>query len=156
MDKDKIFKSLIQDAVKNVTSGIGGPFSALITKGDKIIACTTNTVTSMNDPTAHAEVNCIRLAAKKLKTYDLSGCEIYSSCEPCPMCLAAIYWARISKIEYCAEAEDAASVGFDDKEIREEVWKTRPFRKIPEGLFYAPDSMKPFEAWKRKKNKRKY
>ncbi len=156
MDKDKLFKTLIDLAVQNVADGLGGPFSAAIYKDGQLVSMKANAVTSTCDPTAHAEIRAIRDACEKLKTYDLSGCEIYSSCEPCPMCLAAIYWARIGKIEYCAEAEDAASVGFDDKEIREQVWATRPFRKVPESLFYSPDSMKPFQVWKKKKNKREY
>src|SRR6202049_5075273 len=111
----------IQLSIENVVSGRGGPFGAVVVKDDEIIAEGTNQVTSRNDPTAHAEVLAIRDAGKKLGVFDLEGCEIYTSCEPCPMCLGAIYWARLSRVYFASTAEDAAKAGFDDSFIYSEL-----------------------------------
>eukprot|EP01037_Dinobryon_pediforme_P008334 gene8334-8420_t len=105
----------------NLTEGNGGPFGAIIVKDNKVIAGSANQVIAENDPTAHAEISAIRLACKELNTFDLSGCEIYTSCEPCPMCLAAIYWARISIVYYANTKHDAAKLGFDDLSIYKEL-----------------------------------
>src|SRR5690554_1230689 len=114
MQIDKEYMKLAAElAEKNVRKG-GGPFGAVIVKNDEIIATATNRVTEKHDPTAHAEVEAIRLASKKLGTYDLSGCSIYASCEPCPMCLGAIYWARLDNLFYGNTRQDAATIGFDD------------------------------------------
>src|SRR5574344_2649756 len=131
MNKDFLLCA-IQMATDNVANGNGGPFGAVVAKEGKIIARATNTVTTSNDPTAHAEVNAIREACRVLGTFDLSGCEIYSSCEPCPMCLSAIYWARIDKIYYSANCIDAAQAGFDDSFIYKEMTLNIDKRKIVE------------------------
>jgi tRNA(Arg) A34 adenosine deaminase TadA len=114
-DHRKFMQLAIQLSEQNVDQGKGGPFGAVVVKDGKVIAKSANKVTSSNDPTAHAEVSAIRAACKKLKTFDLSGCVIYTSCEPCPMCLGAIYWARLDKIYYANTKVDAAAIGFDDQ-----------------------------------------
>src|SRR5574344_2535218 len=131
MNKDFLLCA-IQMATDNVANGNGGPFGAVVAKEGKIIARATNTVTTSNDPTAHAEVNAIREACRVLGTFDLSGCEIYSSCEPCPMCLSAIYWARIDRVYYSADKKQASKAGFDDGFIYEELSKPIIERKIKE------------------------
>ncbi len=113
-------RKAIELSVENVKNG-GGPFGAVIVKGDEIVATGVNRVTAHNDPTAHAEVSAIREACRRLGTFDLSGCEIYTSCEPCPMCLGAIYWAHLDKIYYGNNKDDAADIGFDDSFIYEEL-----------------------------------
>ena len=120
MRKEDIMREAISLADDNVRNG-GGPFGAVIVKDGKVVATGVNRVTANNDPTAHAEVSAIRNACKKLKTFDLSGCEIYSSCEPCPMCLGAIYWSRIKKIYYGNSKADAKDIGFDDSFIYDEL-----------------------------------
>ena len=120
MRKEDIMREAISLADNNVRNG-GGPFGAVIVKDGKVVATGVNRVTANNDPTAHAEVSAIRNACKKLKTFDLSGCEIYSSCEPCPMCLGAIYWSRIKKIYYGNSKADAKDIGFDDSFIYDEL-----------------------------------
>jgi tRNA(Arg) A34 adenosine deaminase TadA len=119
MRKD-FMQRAIQLSIENIEKG-GGPFGAIIVRDGEIIAESANSVTNDNDPTAHAEVNAIREACKKLSTYDLSGCQIFSSCEPCPMCLGAIYWARLDKLHFAASKNDAADSGFDDAFIYEEL-----------------------------------
>lgn len=121
----------IRLAKENVKNGTGGPFGAVIVKDGEIIASCVNTVIPDNDPTAHAEVNAIREACRKLKTYQLEGCEIYASCEPCPMCLGAIYWARPSKVYYASTKEEAAGAGFDDSFIYKEITYSGNERSIP-------------------------
>ncbi|GHV45154.1 hypothetical protein FACS1894180_7380 [Bacteroidia bacterium] len=129
--QQNFMREAIQAADKNIDDLTGGPFGAVIVKDGKIIAVATNHVTTDNDPTAHAEVNVIRKACKALGTFDLSGCEIYASCEPCPMCLASIYWARIDKIYYAASRSEAAEAGFDDSLIYDEIPKKPEERIIP-------------------------
>ena len=114
-NKDKFMLEAIKKAEENIITGKGGPFGAVVVRDGKIIASVGNRVTSTNDPTAHAEVVAIREACKVLDTFDLSGCEIYASCEPCPMCLGAIMWSRIDKLYYAADRNDAARAGFDDE-----------------------------------------
>ena len=120
MTKEELMRRAIVLSVNSVKTG-GGPFGAVIAKDGEIIAEASNSVTLDNDPTAHAEVNCIRKATKKLATFDLAGCEIYTSCEPCPMCLGAIYWAHLDRIYYGNDRKDAAKIGFDDNFIYEEI-----------------------------------
>src|SRR5690349_2654824 len=127
----KFMEIAIRLSEKNVLEGIGGPFGAVVVRAGKVIAKSANKVTSSNDPTAHAEVSAIRLACKKLKTFDLSGCTIYTSCEPCPMCLSAIYWARIDTIYYANTKIDAADIGFSDKFIYDEIHKSMADRVLP-------------------------
>ncbi len=134
-------------ARENIRKG-GGPFAAIIVKDGKEIARTGNTVTLSNDPTAHAEVNAIREACRKLGTFNLAGCEIYSSCEPCPMCLSAIYWAGISKIYMSASRFDAADAGFDDQFLYDEMVKPYEERRIPVKVLVPDEGKAPFADWK--------
>lgn len=120
MDKKDFMRKAIALSIENVKNG-GGPFGAVIVKDNEIIATGVNRVTANHDPTAHAEVSAIRAACEKLNTFDLSGCEIYTSCEPCPMCLGAIYWAHLDKIYYGNNKHDAADIGFDDSFIYDEL-----------------------------------
>lgn len=145
----------IELANQNVTAG-GGPFGAIIVRKGEIIAEGVNRVTETNDPTAHAEVQAIRKACEKLNNFDLSGCEIYSSCEPCPMCFSAIYWAHISKVFYAATHNDAEDAGFDDAHIYREV-RLKPLeRSIPFIKIDHPQKQIPFENWIKNENKEKY
>lgn len=146
----------IELAKNNVKSGNGGPFGAVIVKDNKIIAQGVNTVTSTNDPTAHAEVNAIRNACKILNTFNLQGCQIYTSCEPCPMCLSAIYWARIEKIYYAADAMDAANSGFGDSFIYKEISLDKELRSIKSEQFLHEMGKEPFEIWNNKADKIEY
>ena len=120
MNRDELMLRAVSLAERNAASVTGGPFGAVIVKDGKVVAEASNTVTVDNDPTAHAEVNAIRKACAALGTFDLSGCELYTSCEPCPMCLAACYWAHIDRVYYAADREDAAAAGFDDSDIYRE------------------------------------
>ncbi len=143
-------------ALENVQSGRGGPFGAIVVKGGKILAEGTNRVTLANDPTAHAEIVAIREACKKLGNFQLTHCEIYSSCEPCPMCLGAIYWARLERV-YCAStAGDAAKAGFDDSLIYQEMVKPHGQRKIPMVQIMREEALAAFRAWEIKPDKISY
>jgi guanine deaminase len=135
-------------AVENVTSGRGGPFGAVVVKDGKVIATGVNLVTAMNDPTAHAEVTAIRNACAVLAAFQLEGCEVYTSCEPCPMCLAAIYWARCGAIYYGNTAADAAKVGFDDAFLYNEMKKPLGERKIPIVRMLPDEAWASFAAWR--------
>lgn len=146
----------IELAKNNAKSGNGGPFGAVIVKDNKIIAQGVNTVTSTNDSTAHAEVNAIRNACKILNTFNLQGCQIYTSCEPCPMCLSAIYWARIEKIYYAADAMDAANSGFGDSFIYKEISLDKELRSIKSEQFLHEMGKEPFEIWNNKADKIEY
>lgn len=148
-------RKAIQLSIKNVEMG-GGPFGAVIVKDGKIIATGANSVTRNNDPTAHAEVTAIRKAAKKLGTFDLSGCEIYTSCEPCPMCLSAIYWAHIDKIYYANTKTDAKNIGFDDSFIYDEIALKTEDRKIKTYQIMREEAIKAFETWDGKEDKIEY
>ncbi len=143
-------------AAKNVESGNGGPFGAVIVKDGKIVATGVNTVTTTNDPTAHAEVNAIRNACAELDDFQLIGCEIYSSCEPCPMCLGAIYWARADKLYFAANKTDAANVGFDDSFIYQEIETPLINRKIPTIEVNHIDKLRPFSLWSEMSKKIEY
>lgn len=146
----------IDIAKENCLSLNGGPFGAVIVKNGEIIAECGNSVTTTNDPTAHAEVNAIRMACKKLNTFDLSDCEIYASCEPCPMCLAAIYWARIPTLYYAADKHDAKDAGFDDSFIYEEFDKKEKDRSIAIKHIRLNSTSTPFDEWKKMSNKIEY
>jgi len=141
---------------ENIRSNRGGPFAAVIVKGGKIVAEGTNRVTSTNDPTAHAEIVAIREACHKLKRFDLTGCEIYATCEPCPMCLGALYWARLAKIYFANTAADAAKIGFDDSAIYREIRRPAAQRRIPMISLMRADALEVFRAWKNKKDKIPY
>ena len=136
--------------------GDGGPFGAVVVRHGKIIARGWNRVTSANDPTAHAEVTAIREACRKLKTFRLDDCALYASCEPCPMCLAAIYWARIGKIFYANTRRNAAAIGFDDDSIYREVSRPLSRRKIPMQQLLRHDALKVFAEWRNKPDKIRY
>ena len=159
MKKKSSPEAFMREAIKlsaeSVRSG-GGPFGAVIVRDGEIIARGENRVTVCNDPTAHAEVSAIREAAARLGTYDLSGCEIYSSCEPCPMCLGAIYWARLDKLYYAGTHADAANVGFDDAHIYEELPLDPSQRELPTQTLLREEAQRVFEAWAGKLDKKEY
>jgi tRNA(Arg) A34 adenosine deaminase TadA len=146
----------IQLSIENVNSDRGGPFGAVIVKGGAIIAEGVNKVTSTSDPTAHAEVVAIRDACKKLGVFDLEGCEIYASCEPCPMCLAAIYWARLSHIYFANSSADASRIGFDDSLIYAELALPHWRRKIPIIQMMREEALVAFRQWSNKPDKIEY
>lgn len=145
----------IEKSLASVENG-GGPFGSVIVKDGEVIAAASNTVTIDNDPTAHAEVNAIRMACKKLGTFDLSGCEIYATCEPCPMCLAAIYWARIDKLYYANTKADANKIGFSDSFIYEEFAKPKSERNMEIVEMLRDEAIKAFEKWEAKEDKTRY
>jgi len=146
----------IHVAYDNVTAGHGGPFGAVVIKDGKIIGVGRNEVTSSNDPTAHAEVQAIRAACQHLNDFQLHDCEIYTSCEPCPMCIGAIYWARPKAVYYACTKEDAAKIGFDDQFIYEELALPMEQRKIPMKQLSLPQSDLPFRTWDQSKVKVEY
>lgn len=154
--KKKFMLKAIKIAEDNVVNQKGGPFGAVVVKDGKIIGEGANRVTSSNDPTAHAEVNAIRDACKNINSFILYDCEIYSSCEPCPMCLSAIYWSKIDKIYYAATQSDAKNAGFNDSIIYEELkldWKKR---KIISGNFHRNNAKEIFKLWINDENKIEY
>ena len=140
---------------ENVKNG-GGPFGAVIVKNGEIIATGVNRVTANNDPTAHAEVSAIRAAGQKLGTFDLSGCAIYTSCEPCPMCLGAIYWAHLDRMYYACNKDDAADAGFDDSFIYKELDLEASERRMKSENMLRSEALKTFEAWKEISDKVEY
>jgi guanine deaminase len=146
----------IELAIENVNSARGGPFAAVIVKDDRIIAVGTNLVTSTNDPTAHAEVISIRAACASLGTFQLDGCVIYTTCEPCPMCLGAIYWARLDKVFFGGTASDAAAAGFDDAFIYKQLALAPPDRKIPFVSLMREEALACFQAWEANPNRINY
>jgi len=149
-------KEAIKLASQNATDNQGGPFGAIVVKDGEIVGRGVNKVTSSNDPTAHAEVVAIRDAAKNLDTFNLEGCEIYSSCEPCPMCLGAIYWARINMLHYAGTKDDAAKADFDDSVIYKEFCLPKEKRFIPSSQLMRDDAVKIFEEWIKNENKVPY
>lgn len=156
-DKNAEFmQEAIRLSIANVDEGRGGPFGAVVVKDGKIIARGNNQVTTNNDPTAHAEVVAIREACKVLNTFQLDGCEIYTSCEPCPMCLGAIYWARPDKLYYANSKEDAAIIQFDDQFIYEEISKPIEERKLFTRQILRDEALKAFDKWSKSTNKIEY
>lgn len=143
----RFMREAITLAEKNLRSLEGGPFGAVVVKDGKIVGRGSNKVTSNNDPTAHAEVVAIREACKNLGTFQLDGCTIYSSCEPCPMCLGAIYWARPEKLYFAAGREDAAKAGFDDSYIYQQIPLQPEKRDMPTGQLLADEAVAVFDAW---------
>ena len=143
----------IQLSIENVHSGRGGPFGAVVVKDGNMIAEGANQVTSRKDPTAHAEILSIRAACAKLGVFELHGCEIYTSCEPCPMCLGAIYWARLSRIYFASVAADASRIGFDDSLIYREIAQPLTHRSIPMVQMMREQALAAFRAWEEKPNK---
>lgn len=155
MDDEAFLRKAIELSINNVKIG-GGPFGAIIVKAGRIVSSGVNQVVTLNDPTAHAEIMAIREAALNLNSFDLSGCAIYTSCEPCPMCLSAIYWARIGRVYFGAGKEEAARYGFDDLAIGNEVKKNLEERSIPMFRMLSHEAVGAFEAWKEKEDKRPY
>lgn len=155
MDKEKLMRRAIALATENVAAG-GGPFAAVIVRDGVIVAEGTNRVTADNDPTAHAEVNAIRTACARLHTFDLSGCEIFTSCEPCPMCLGAIYWAHIDRIYYGNNKDDAADIGFDDAFIYDELALQPRYRRKPSEMLLRDEAAVTFRLWREKDDKVEY
>jgi tRNA(Arg) A34 adenosine deaminase TadA len=143
-------------ATQNVLHGAGGPFGAVIVRDGRIVGEGVNTVTDSHDPTAHGEVNAIRAACKALGTFSLAGCQLYTSCEPCPMCLAAAYWARIDDLYYGASAADAARAGFDDAFLYDELRKDPSARKLPATQLLGDEAWSSFAVWIASPNKVKY
>lgn len=148
MPNPDFLRRAIALATANVTTGKGGPFGAVVVRNGEIVGEGANSVTNTHDPTAHAEVSAIRAAAKALGTFTLAGCELYSSCEPCPMCLAAAYWARVDAIYYGACAADAAAAGFDDAFLYEELCKPHEERTLRSSRLLGDEARASFEAWK--------
>jgi guanine deaminase len=146
-EHEKFMQMAIDLSVKNVQDGLGGPFGAVIVKDGEVVAASANKVVPTNDPTAHAEVSAIRLACQQLNTFSLEGCEIYTSCEPCPMCLGAIYWARLDKIYYANTKADAAAIGFDDHFIYDELDLPMTKRKLPLVQLLRDEALKAFRQW---------
>jgi guanine deaminase len=157
MEKHQEFMRLaIALSLQNVEKALGGPFGAVIVKDGEIVAKSANTVTTTNDPTAHAEVATIRLACNKLNTFNLEGCVIYTSCEPCPMCLGAIYWARLDKMYYGNTKQDAANIGFDDAFIYEELDLKMENRKLKSEQILANEAAEAFNLWEKSEKRINY
>ena len=155
MNDAKFMQRAIALSVENIKNG-GGPFGAVIVKDGKIISEGTNRVTAEHDPTAHAEISAIRQASQKLNTFDLSGCTIYTSCEPCPMCLGAIYWAHLDAIYFGNTKTDAKNIGFDDSFIYDELELTPADRKVAMKRLLPDEAILAFEDWKNKEDKVEY
>lgn len=155
-DYDKYMKRAIELSKDNVVKNAGGPFGAVVVLNGKIVGEGANHVTTNNDPTAHAEVEAIRNACKNLKTFDLSGGMIFTSCEPCPMCLSAIYWARLDRIYYANNRTDAANIQFDDDLIYTEIPKDPKLRKIPATELLRGEALQVFDLWMKSAAKVRY
>lgn len=155
MTDRELMRRAIELSEESVRMG-GGPFGAVVARGGEIIAEAANSVTADHDPTAHAEVKAIRLAASRLSTHNLAGCTLYASCEPCPMCLGAIYWAHIDKIYYANSREDAAAAGFDDADIYREMALDAAHRRLPSASLMAPEGKRAMRMWTEKGDKTPY
>lgn len=153
MDRDELMSKAIQLAAENVRNGTGGPFAALVAKDGQVIATGTNRVTSANDPTAHAEIVAIRKACAELGRFELGRCELYSSCEPCPMCLGALYWARLHHVYFAAQTEDAARAGFSDAAIRKQMGLPYERQQMAIEQLLHQDALLPFRLWQAKPDK---
>ena len=153
--KNKFIQRAIELSIESINSG-GGPFGSVIVKDEKIISEGMNRVTVDNDPTSHGEIVAIRNACKKLNTFNLSNCSLYSSCEPCPMCMSAIYWSRIGKVYYANTRDDAKKINFDDSLIYSEISKKNEDRKIPIKQMLRDEALKAFELWDKKIDKIEY
>jgi len=153
---DKYINMAVDAAVDNASGDKGGPFGAVVVKNGTVIGVGRNQVTALNDPTAHAEVQAIREACQFLNSFQLDDCEIYTSCEPCPMCLGAIFWARPKAVYYACTKEDAAKVGFDDQFIYEQIALSPEQRSIPMKQLFPKHAELPFQAWRASRNKINY
>lgn len=157
MEQNKKFMNLaIKLSLKGASSGKGGPFGAIVVKNGQIVAQDHNRVVPTNDPTAHAEMMAIRKACKKLKTFNLSGCELYTSCEPCPMCLGAIYWSHLKTVYFANTKKDAAKIGFDDLFIYKEITRPLSKRKTKFKQLMQKEAASVFNLWKNKLDKKIY
>ena len=154
--KQYFMREAVNAALKGISNNEGGPFGCVIVKDGKIVGRGNNKVTSNNDPTAHGEVMAIRDACKNLNSFQLDGCELYTSCEPCPMCFGAIYWARIEKVYFGCNQKDAANVGFDDEFIYKEIELPYQERRIPFEQFARDIALEPFQKWDGKEDKTLY
>jgi tRNA(Arg) A34 adenosine deaminase TadA len=154
--KTKFMREAIRLSREKMRRNRGGPFGAIIVRRGKIVGCGWNCVTSTNDPTAHAEIMAIREACRRLKTFRLDDCELYASCEPCPMCLAAGYWARLRKIYYAGTRRDAAKIGFDDEWLYREVTRPVSCRKLSMKQLLRKEALEVFAEWKSKPDKIRY
>ncbi|TXK44882.1 nucleoside deaminase [Pontibacter qinzhouensis] len=155
-DQEEFMREAIRLSIEKMKAGFGGPFGAVVVRDGQIIARGYNNVLSSNDPTAHAEVDAIRKACQALGTFQLTDCDLYTSCEPCPMCLGAIYWARPRQVYYGNTKADAAQAGFDDQFIYEELDKALPDRHIPMLQLLREEALAGFEAWEQHENKKAY
>ncbi|NRQ56207.1 nucleoside deaminase [Brevibacillus sp. HD1.4A] len=156
MEQETWMEHAVNLALDNVTASRGGPFGAIVVKDGQIVGRGRNEVTATNDPTAHAEVQAIREACQKLRTFQLDDCELYTSCEPCPMCLGAIYWARPRAVYYACTKEDAARVGFDDQFIYEQIMLPHERRSIPFRQMELENRQGPFLAWEQSEKRIEY
>jgi guanine deaminase len=147
-EREKYLRLALEEGVRGVRTNRGGPFGAVVVQGDRVIAAACNEVTSRNDPTAHAEVQAIRAACEALGTFQLSDCDVYASCEPCPMCLGALFWARPRAVYFAASREDAAAAGFDDADIYEELGKPAGARRLAMQRIPLDGASRPFDAWR--------
>jgi guanine deaminase len=152
----KYMREAIRLSVAKMRQGLGGPFGAVVVRGNRIVGRGFNLVTSTNDPTAHAEIVAIRAACRKLNTFELADCEIYSSCEPCPMCLAAIYWARLRVLYYANTRRDAAKIGFDDAFLYRQISLPPARRKLPMKQALRSEALQAFAEWSAKTDKTPY
>ncbi len=153
---EQFLREAIGLSMEKMQAGEGGPFGAVVVKDREVVGVGWNRVTSTNDPTAHAEVVAIRDACRRLGTFSLAGCELYSSCEPCPMCLAAIYWARLQRLHYAATRRDAADIGFDDAHIYDEIALPPAARSIPAIRDLRDEALAVFDAWRKKEDRIEY
>lgn len=153
---NQFMERAIQLSLENVQAGRGGPFAALVVRNGEILATGTNQVTRMSDPTAHAEIVAIRGACQAIGDFQLRGCDLYSTCEPCPMCMGAIYWARLGKVYYANTREDAARIGFDDSFIYDQLALPVESRRIPMIQLMREQALKAFQAWEQSPDKIRY
>jgi len=156
MNPRQFLREAIRLSIEKMEAGQGGPFGAVVVKNGEIVGRGWNCVTSANDPTAHAEIMAIRDACSRMGTFSLAGCEIYASCQPCPMCLAAIYWARIERVFYAATREDAAAAGFDDALLQRELTLPPEARSIPTVQDLREEAVVALDAWSRKPDRVEY
>jgi guanine deaminase len=155
-ERERYLRLALDEAVRGARAGRGGPFGAAVVQGDRVLAAACNEVTSLNDPTAHAEVQAIRAACQALGSFQLDGCDVYASCEPCPMCLGALYWARPRAVYYAATREDAAAAGFDDNILHEEIARPPGQRRLRVERLAIDGALRPFDAWRALPGRVKY
>ena len=147
-DRKRYLRLALEEGVRGARAGLGGPFGAVVVQGDRVVAAACNEVILRNDPTAHAEVQAIRAACAALGTFQLTGCEVFASCEPCPMCLGALFWARPGAVYFAATRHDAASAGFDDATLYDELTKPPHSRRLPIERVPIDGAARPFDAWR--------